>query len=183
MTFTETKLKGSYIIEPTLLKDHRGFFFRSFCVDEFQEIGLDADILQVNRSGTLGKGSIRGLHYQKPPFGETKVVECIKGAIFDVIVDLRTGSETFMEWFGIELNEENRKKLFIPKGFAHGFQTLTEYAEINYFVSQKYHKDSEGGVRFDDPRIKIKWPLPFNQISDKDAIIPYIDENYKGMIL
>ena len=124
MKFTETKLKGSYIVEPTPFEDHRGFFFRSYCVDEFGALGLDTTILQVNRSGTHGQGTIRGLHYQKPPYGETKIIECIKGAIYDVIVDLRTGSETFLQWFGIELTEENRKKTICSKRFCPWFPNI-----------------------------------------------------------
>ena len=124
MKFTQTSLEGAYLITPTPFEDHRGFFFRSFCVNEFAEQGLLVDIKQVNRSGTYGKGSFRGMHFQHPPYAETKIVECIKGIIFDVIIDIRKNSPTFLQWYGIELSESNKQKLYIPKGFAHGFQSI-----------------------------------------------------------
>ncbi len=183
MKFTQTSLEGAYLITPTPFEDHRGFFFRSFCVNEFAEQGLLVDIKQVNRSGTYGKGSFRGMHFQHPPYAETKIVECIKGIIFDVIIDIRKNSPTFLQWYGIELSESNKQKLYIPKGFAHGFQSISEYAEINYLVSQFYHKDSEGIIHYNDPLLDIQWPLAISTISEKDNAATFLEENFNGLLI
>jgi dTDP-4-dehydrorhamnose 3,5-epimerase len=174
MLFEETKLKGSFVVSPKPLEDDRGFFARWYCEKEFAKEGLTTSYTQCNQSGTNGRGSVRGMHFQYPPYAEVKLVKCISGKIFDVIVDIRKGSATFLQWFGIELSGENKKALYIPKGFAHGFQTLSEYAEIIYMVSDPYNKESEGGIRYNDDKAGIGWPLPVNKISDKDLNIPLV---------
>jgi dTDP-4-dehydrorhamnose 3,5-epimerase len=183
MIFEELKLKGSFLIKPEPFNDERGFFLRSFCAEEFSKNNLESSFIQMNHSGTVGAGSIRGMHFQYPPFAEVKVVKCIKGAILDVIVDLRKDSPTFLKWVGVELNEINKQSLYVPKGFAHGFQALENYVEIVYMVSQVYKKENEGGVRFDDSLIGIEWQLPLSKISDKDIAIPYLDETFKGIMV
>jgi dTDP-4-dehydrorhamnose 3,5-epimerase len=182
MRFTETILKDSYLIVPDLFEDHRGFFSRWYCNHEFGERGLTTGFVQCNHSGTTGKGSIRGMHFQLPPHAEVKLVKCVAGKIFDVIIDIRQGSPTFLKWFGTELSAENKTMLYIPKGFAHGFQTLTEEAEIFYMVSSTYKKEAESGVRYNDPMIGIEWPLPLLKISEKDQQIPMLDsQSFKGI--
>lgn len=183
MKFNKTSLEGAYTIIPEPFIDNRGFFLRSFCIEEFAQQGLSNTFLQINHSGTKGKGSIRGMHFQFPPYAEVKVVKCTKGAIFDVIIDLRKNSSTFLQWESFELSEENKHMVYIPQGFAHGFQTLTDDAEIIYLVSQVYNKASEGGIRFDDPAVGIKWKLPVATISEKDVSIPYINSTFKGIDL
>lgn len=181
MVFSELKLKGAFVIKPEPFIDNRGFFLRSFCTEEFAQQGLVNTFLQINHSGTNTIGSIRGMHFQYPPYAEVKVVKCTKGAIIDIIIDLRKDSPTFLQWESIELNEENKQAVYIPQGFAHGFQTLTENAEIIYLVSQVYNRENEGGVRFDDPAIGIKWRLPVTKMSEKDQQIPYIKSSFKGI--
>jgi len=181
MIFKELNLKGAFLITPEPFTDDRGFFLRSFCSNEFAQHGLVNTFIQMNHSGTKTVGSIRGMHFQYPPFAEVKVVKCTKGAIIDIIIDLRKDSPTFLQWESIELNEENKQAVYIPQGFAHGFQTLTENAEIIYLVSQVYNRENEGGVRFDDPAIGIKWRLPVTKMSEKDQQIPYINSSFNGI--
>ena len=175
MQFEKTKLNGSFVVSSKPFEDDRGFFARWYCEKEFADAGLNTVFVQCNQSGTYGTGSIRGMHFQYPPHAEVKLVKCVKGKIFDVIVDIRKGSATFLQWFGIELSDENKKALYIPKGFAHGFQALTDYAEIIYMVSSPYNRDSEGGIRYNDVEAGIEWKLPVNKISDKDLNIPLIN--------
>jgi dTDP-4-dehydrorhamnose 3,5-epimerase len=181
MIFKETKLKGVYIIEIELMEDERGFFARSFCVKEFKEYGLNPNIAQCNISYNKKKGTLRGMHYQVAPYEETKLVRCTMGAIYDVIVDLRTDSLTFKQWIAVELTQENRRLLYVPEGFAHGFQTLTDNAELIYYHSAFYSPEYERGLRFDDPALAINWPLPAGAISPKDQSYPLIDNNFKGI--
>jgi dTDP-4-dehydrorhamnose 3,5-epimerase len=184
MLFEETKLKGSFIVSPKPFEDDRGFFARWYCDNEFAEQGLYTSYTQCNQSGTNGRGSIRGMHFQKPPYAEVKLVKCVSGKILDVIVDIRKGSETFLQWFGIELSTENKKALYVPKGFAHGFQALTDYAEIIYMVSDPYNKESEGGIRYNDEKVGIAWPMPVNKISGKDLDIPLLSStSFTGVIV
>jgi len=178
MKFTELHLKGAYLIETTPFQDQRGFFTRTFCENEFAEHGLKQHFVQANHSGTFGKGIIRGMHFQRPPHAEVKVLKCIKGSIFDVIVDCRKGSDTFLQWYGVELSAEKKNMLYVPAGFAHGFQSLEEETEITYLVGAFYNKESEGGIHHLDPKVNIKWPLPVLLTSDKDAVIPFVDENF-----
>ncbi len=168
MLFTETQLTGAYIIEIEKLKDNRGFFARSWCQNEFEKHGLNARIVQANVSYNKKKGTMRGMHYQKAPYEETKLVRCTRGAIYDVIIDLRPTSPTFTQWIGVELTAGNYKMLFVPENFAHGFQTLTDDSEVIYQVSQFYTPGSESGIRWDDPAFKINWPVEIQVISDKD---------------
>lgn len=168
MNFIETKIKGAYVIEMEYLRDERGFFARSFCSNEFTQHGLKESFQQCNISFNHKKGTIRGLHYQEFPFQETKLVRCTQGAIFDVIVDLRRDSSTFVEWYSIELTADNHKMLYIPEGIAHGFQTLSPNTEVFYQMGSDYHPESARGIRWDDPLINIKWPAKCSVISEKD---------------
>lgn len=168
MIFNETPLKGAYVIELEKRGDERGFFARFFCKNEFEEHNLDNTIVQINNSLSKDKGTLRGLHYQNAPYAETKIVRCINGSLFDVIVDVRDSSSTFGKWFGVELSAKNRKSLFVPKGFAHGFLTLEENTEAFYLVSAFYAPDYEKGVRWNDPAIGIEWPFDPIVISKKD---------------
>jgi dTDP-4-dehydrorhamnose 3,5-epimerase len=184
LNFTETPLKGAWIIEPNLFIDHRGFFGRIFCTEEFKQHGLKHELLQSNHSMSKGKGTIRGMHYQRPPFAETKMVKCVKGRIFDVIVDVRKDSPTFLQWYGAELTAENKKMMYIPEGFAHGFQALEEEVEIIYLVTAPYAPDHERGVRFDDPKVNIQWPITTDIItSDKDRAVPLLTDEFEGIEL
>lgn len=173
MKFTETKLKGAYIIEPKLITDERGFFARSWCQKEFTERGLNPNLVQCNISFNLKKGTLRGMHYQAKPHEEAKLVRCTMGAIYDVIIDIRSESPTFKQWVAVELTAENRKMLYIPEGMAHGFQTLLDNTEVFYQMSEFYHPELAGGVRWDDPVFQILWP-EFNTrvISEKDLSYP-----------
>lgn len=175
MIFTETRLKGAFIIEVKKLKDERGFFGRSFCQHEFAEHGLINQVAQANVSFNDQKGTLRGMHFQKAPYQETKLVRCTRGALYDVIIDLRPDSPTFRQWVGVELTAENHTMLFVPQDFAHGFITLEDNTEANYLVSQFYTPGAEGGVRWNDPEINIQWPLEPVSISDKDASWPDFD--------
>lgn len=181
MIFSPTLLAGSFIIEPKVLEDDRGWFARFYCKNEFKEIGHEKEWVQLNHSVTNKKGSIRGMHYQVHPFREIKMVKCIAGTVYDVIVDLRKSSPTFLKWFGAELSAKNRKMLYIPEGFAHGFQCLEDNCELIYHHSEFYVPDSEGGMRYNDPMISIEWPLPVTVISQRDQSHPLLDENFKGI--
>jgi dTDP-4-dehydrorhamnose 3,5-epimerase len=169
MIFTETKIKGVYIIEPELLTDERGFFARSFCKEEFQKYGLETDIVQCNISCNKKKGTLRGMHYQVPPYEEEKIVSCTKGSIYDVVVDLRRESSTYCQWVATELSKKNFKLVYIPKGCAHGFQTLEDDAMVYYQMTEFFHPECTRGVRWDDPVFKIDWPIIQKMIiSEKD---------------
>jgi len=172
MIFTKTRLKGAYIIEPEKLKDERGFFARSFCVKEFEEHKLNPRQIQCNISYNHTRGTLRGMHYQKAPFGEAKLVRCTRGAIYDVIVDLRTDSPTFKASFGIHLDESNRTMLYIPEGFAHGFITLEDHTEIFYQMSEFYSPQHAAGFRWNDPAFGIQWPMEPVVISERDNSYP-----------
>tara|TARA_B110000027_G_C16122043_1_gene303694 strand:+ start:1141 stop:1665 length:525 start_codon:yes stop_codon:yes gene_type:complete len=174
MKFLETKLKGAFIIELEKHSDDRGFFARSFCKKEFSNFGLNNDIVQINNSLSKHKGTLRGMHYQVFPKQEDKIIRCIKGAIYDVIIDLRKESETFLEWFGMELSEENKKSLYVPKGFAHGYITLVDNSELFYLTTEYYSADCERGIRWDDPKFNINWPIAVTEISEKDKVHPFI---------
>jgi len=181
MIFTPTSLAGSYIVELEPFSDDRGWFARFYCKQEFQQIGHQQEWVQLNHSFTTKKGTIRGMHFQKPPFREIKMVRCISGSIFDVIIDIRKDSPTFLQWTGVELSAENKKMLYIPEGFAHGFQTLSDNCELIYHHSAFYTPNSEGGIRYDDPQVSINWPLPVTIISERDANHPLLNEQFKGI--
>ncbi len=183
MTFTETPLPGSFIIDLEPFSDERGWFARTFCKKEFEQIGHHKEWVQLNHSVTYKKGSVRGMHFQHPPHSEIKMVRCIAGAIFDVIVDLREGSGTFLKWFGAELSAANKKMLYIPEGFAHGFQTLTNDCELIYHHTSFYSPGAEGGIRCDDKKINIAWKLPVAELSGRDKNHPYLDDSFKGIKL
>ena len=170
MIFTETKLKGAYIIELEKLEDERGFFSRSWDKNEFKNRGLNENFVQCNISYNKKLGTLRGMHYQKKPCEEVKIVRCTRGKIFDVIIDLRGKSPTKYCWFSLELTEDNHKMIYVPKGFAHGFQTLEDNAEVFYQMSTYYNSNYSSGVRCDDPLFNIKWPIKSTIISKRDAM-------------
>ena len=172
MIFTETKIRGAFIIEPELLTDFRGFFMRSFCKEEFEKHGLETSIVQCNISYNEKKGTLRGLHYQSPPYEEVKIVSCTKGAVYDVILDLRKNSKTYCQWVSIELTDVNYKMLYVPKGCAHGFQTLKDDTVVYYQMTEFFHPECANGVRWDDPAFGIHWPLGVKIISDRDERFP-----------
>jgi dTDP-4-dehydrorhamnose 3,5-epimerase len=169
MKFEETLLPGAYLIDLQPIADERGFFARSFCCREFEEHRLDPRISQCNQSFNHLAGTLRGMHYQVKPFREVKIVRCIAGAIFDVIIDLRPGSPTYGRWLGAELNPQNRRALYVPEGFAHGYLTLTDNSEVLYMASEFYSPGHERGIRWNDPAFGIEWPMAPRVISDKDA--------------
>ncbi len=180
MIFNQTPLAGAYTIELEKRGDDRGFFARMFCEEEFRQAGLETRFLQVNNSLSGLKGTLRGLHYQLPPAAEVKVVRCVRGALWDVIVDLRAGSPNFGKWFGAELSENNRSMMYVPRGFAHGFLTLTDDAEAIYLVSAPYSPEHERGVNYKDPDINIEWPSEPVEISEKDRQWPGLDPEFHG---
>jgi dTDP-4-dehydrorhamnose 3,5-epimerase len=168
MIFTETKCKGAFILDVKRLEDERGFFGRSYCRREMEQYGLNTNVVQANVSYSKKKGTLRGLHRQLAPFAESKLVRCTRGAIYDVIVDLREGSETFGQWTGVELTAESYRMLYVPEGFAHGYLTLEDNTEVTYQVTQFYTAGAETGYRWDDPAFAIEWPIEPLFISEKD---------------
>jgi dTDP-4-dehydrorhamnose 3,5-epimerase len=175
LKFEPTPLAGAMLIEIERVEDERGFFARSFCHEEFRRHGLDPTVVQCNVSWNRRRGTLRGLHYQAAPREESKVVRCSRGAIWDVIVDLREGSPTRFQWFGVELTAQTYRALYVPKGFAHGFQALADDTEVLYQMSESYQADLARGVRWDDPKLAVRWPLPDPILSDRDrgyALLP-----------
>ena len=168
MKFTETKLKGAYVIEVEPLVDERGFFARSWCQKEFAEHGLNPNLVQCNISFNLKKGTLRGMHYQAKPYQEAKLIRCTRGAIYQVVIDIRPDSFTFKQWVAVELTAENRKMLYVSKGMASGFQTLMDDTEVFYQMAEFYHPESGRVVRWDNPAFEIEWPIEMKIISDKD---------------
>lgn len=183
MEFHELSIPGVYRLDARWIGDQRGGFARLFCQQEFEPYFGDGSIRQINHSINRERGTVRGLHYQNPPHAEIKIVRCMAGSIFDVVVDLRRGSPTFLHWLGVELSSENRHALLIPHGCAHGFQTLADDSEILYFHSEYYTPGAEGGIRHDDPRLGIEWPLPPINLSDRDVAHPSIAPGYAGIAL
>ena len=181
MIFHPTSLSGAYVIEPEPFRDERGLFERYYCQNDFEKIGHKKNWVQLNHSITKAEGTIRGMHFQVAPFREIKLVKCVKGRVYDVIIDLRKNSETFLQYFGSELSEENHRMMYIPEGFAHGFQTLSAECHLIYHHSEFYVPGAEAGLRFDDPGLKIKWPVPAGIVSERDLSHPLIDENFKGI--
>ncbi|MBW4467442.1 MAG: dTDP-4-dehydrorhamnose 3,5-epimerase [Pegethrix bostrychoides GSE-TBD4-15B] len=169
MIFTETKLKGAFILDLELRADDRGAFARTFCMKEFEQHGLKPSVAQCNLSYNYKAGTLRGMHYQLPPAAETKLVRCTKGAIYDVIIDMRPESPTYMQHIGVELSAENHRALYVPELFAHGYLALTDGAEVVYQVGEFYTPGYERGLRYDDPAFGIEWPMPITVISEKDA--------------
>ncbi len=172
LIFRETKLKGAFILEPQRLEDERGFFARTFCQEEFKVHGLDPRLAQCSISHNKKKGTLRGMHFQVAPYEETKLVHCTRGAIFDVIIDLRAASSTFKKWIAVELTSDDHRMLYIPRGFAHGFQTLEDGSEVFYEISEFYHPECATGVRWNDPAFGIEWPIPGAIVVARDQQFP-----------
>ncbi len=176
MIFTPTKLSGAFIIDLEKREDSRGFFARTFCEKEFAAQGLKTAYVQGNASFNHVKGTVRGMHYQVAPMTEVKLVRCTAGAIYDIIVDMRPDSPTYLQHAGVELSAENRRAFYVPEMFAHGYLTLTDGAEVSYQVSQVYGPDCERGLRYDDPALGLEWPVPVVVVSDKDAKWPLLNK-------
>lgn len=175
MKFTETNLNEVIIVEPTVYGDHRGWFMETYSDSKFREAGINLNFVQDNHSFSSAKGTLRGLHYQLNPKAQTKLVRCSKGSIYDVAVDIRNGSPTYGQWFGVELSEENKKQLLVPKGFAHAFMTLTDDVEVQYKVDELYSPENDRGIIWNDPAIGIEWPIDITPIlSEKDKKAPLL---------
>lgn len=183
LEFLPTALANLTVIRRQPFKDARGSFDRLFSAEEFRELGLSKPIVQINHSVTHRQGAVRGLHFQDAPHAETKFVSCIRGKIFDVAVDLRPDSATFLRWHGVVLSAENRQALYIPEGFAHGFQTLEDDCELLYFHTDYYVPTSEGALNVSDPRLAITWPLPIAEISERDRSHPFVGPEFAGVSL
>ncbi|MGH6762230.1 MAG: dTDP-4-dehydrorhamnose 3,5-epimerase [Phyllobacterium sp.] len=175
MRFSELSIKGVWLVSPVKLEDERGFFARTFCEQEFVEQGLEARFLQHSVSHSTCKYTLRGMHFQKYPFAEIKLVSCIKGVVYDVVADLRPGSATFRHWLAVELSPENGHRIYIPEGCAHGFQTLTQDAIVNYLINRFHIPGEARGVRYDDPNLAIEWPAHPSVISPKDLEWPLFE--------
>ncbi len=172
MIFEETKLKGAFVITIKKISDERGFFGRSWCKREMEEHGLNGNVVQSNTSLSRKQGTLRGMHYQKHPYEETKLIRCTRGAVYDVIVDLRKDSPTFLQWVGVELTQDNYRMLYVPEKFAHGFITLTDHSEVTYLVTEYYTPEAEAGLKYNDPQLGISWPETVTFISEKDSTHP-----------
>lgn len=183
MKVSETPISGMFEILTDVRRDQRGSFARLFCTDDLSPALRERPIVQINHSMTLSVGAIRGLHFQRPPKSETKIVRCLKGRVYDVAVDLRHGSSTFLRWHAIELDAERMNAVLIPEGCAHGFQALEPASELLYLHSASYSPSHEAGVRFDDPRLEIVWPLPVTDISDRDMSHPPMACDFEGIAL
>ena len=181
MKFIQTLLSGAYIVELEPFRDERGFFVRTFCKNEFSAIGHVKEFVQFNHSMTRHKGTIRGMHYQVPPSAEIKLIRCISGEVYDVIIDIRKDSPTFLQHFHIILSDENLKMLYVPEGFAHGFQTLANNSQMIYHHTAYYNPAYERGLRSDDPALGIRWPLPPGNMTGKDRKYPLINNQFKGI--
>jgi dTDP-4-dehydrorhamnose 3,5-epimerase len=168
MNFIETTLPGVFLIEPDIHADERGSFARSYCVEEFGQAGISFEVVQANMSFNRHSGTVRGMHFQRAPHGEGKVIRCTAGSMYDVIVDLRPDSPTYCQWFAAELNSDNKKAMYAPEGCAHGFQTLSDNTEVSYLMSERYAPEAATGVRFDDPAFGIEWPLAVSNIAARD---------------
>lgn len=175
MNFKETALKGAWTIDFNPNYDDRGYFSRFFCRKEFEAHGIESKVLQGNLSFSKDKGTLRGMHYQIAPFEETKLMQCVRGSVFDVIIDLRPGSQTYMQHFGLKLTAKNKRMLFVPRGFAHGFLSLEKNTEMCYLVSEYFSAESARGIRYDDPILNIQWPAPIRVVSNQDATWPFIN--------
>jgi dTDP-4-dehydrorhamnose 3,5-epimerase len=181
--FFDTPLNGLKIIQKKPIEDNRGFFSRFYCAESFSVAGAECQVKQINHSYSRKKGTLRGMHYQEPPFAEVKYVSCIKGSIFDVAIDIRKDSPTFLHWYGEVLSDSNQKSLLIPQGFAHGFQTMVDDCELIYVVSNPYNSTSEHALNPFDARLNVEWPLTVTDISEKDKNCPFIQSNFFGVEL
>ena len=182
-TKVNTPLDGLYRIERKPIVDPRGFLCRIHCESEFSQMGLDPHPSQINHTLTNGKGTVRGLHFQFPPHCESKLVSCLEGEIWDVVVDLRRNSPTFMKWHAEELSQDNARMIIIPEGCAHGFQALEAESELLYLHTEYYTPDAEDGLAYDEPLLNISWPLPVTEISERDKCHPKLDQNFSGIKL
>lgn len=178
MLYTPMSIKDAYVVDLSPIEDSRGFFSKVFCQREFAQQGLDPRVMQINNSYNAERGTLRGLHYQLPPFQETKLVRVIRGALWDVVLDLRQDSPTFGQWDAVTLTAEKRNMIMVPRGCAHGIITLEDHTEMLYFVSEHYAPEHERGLKWDDPRFNIDWPIDPKVISDKDKANPYFDPGY-----
>lgn len=181
MKIEKLGLSGAAIVHAEPFVDHRGVFARFFCEKELSEIIGDRRFVNLNFSKTLKKGAVRGLHFQYPPMAEMKLVRCIRGSVYDIIVDIRKNSPTFLKWYGVELNAENMKMICIPEGFAHGFQVLEDFSEMLYLHSEFYSKEHDGALNYSDPLLAIEWPLEPTDVSEKDRTHKMIDDNFRGV--
>lgn len=179
--FLQTPLSGLKLVQRKAIEDHRGFFSRFYCSDEFSAAGIIKPISQINQSYTSKIGTVRGLHFQYPPYAESKIVSCVKGEIFDVAVDIRHDSPTFLHWHGEILSAENKRSLVIPEGFAHGFQTLTRNCELIYLATASYSHASEDALNVKDAKVAISWPLPISDLSERDSQHPFITSEFTGV--
>jgi len=180
LELVKTTLEDAYILRPLVFKDERGFFLENYAKKDFEEHGISADFVQDNHSMSVEKGVLRGLHFQAPPYTQSKLVRVTKGKVYDVIVDLRRDSETFQKWEGFELSAEKFQMLFVPKGFAHGFITLEDNTEFQYKCDEYYNKESEGGIIWNDPDLNIDWHFKNPVLSDKDKLLPFL-KDFKSM--
>ena len=181
--FIPTPLTGLTSVQRKVTEDHRGFLSRFYCANDFSEAGLNTPIAQINHTFTKTKGAVRGLHFQNPPHAEIKLVSCLQGEIFDVAVDLRQNSPTFLQWHGVVLSAQNKQSLLIPEGFAHGFQALSQDCELIYLHTAAYHPEAEGALNVADPRLNIAWPLAITEISERDRNHKLIEQAFQGIIL
>jgi dTDP-4-dehydrorhamnose 3,5-epimerase len=181
MKLFPTPLHGLHYVESSSYRDLRGAFARLFCADDLESLLGQRHIVHINHSHTMKSGAIRGMHYQLHPYSEMKFVRCLKGKVWDVALDLRTGSKTFLQWFGIELTPDNERMMVIPEGFAHGFQTLEPNSELLYLHTAPYMPSHEGGVRYDDPRVSIKWPMSVSDISSRDSQHVLLGDHFMGI--
>lgn len=182
-TVREMPLAGLKLVERQNLGDHRGFLSRIFCAEELANAGWVKQIAQINLTSTKQQGTVRGMHFQHPPYSEVKLVNCVRGAVLDVAVDLRANSPTFLKWHAEELSADNRRSLLIPEGFAHGFQTLTDDCEILYFHSASHMPNSEGALNALDPALNVRWPLAIMEMSERDRLHPYLTEKFTGLTI
>ena len=176
MIFNQLPLQGAYTIDLGKMEDERGFFARLFCLEEFKNQGLNISIVQMNTTLSKERGTVRGLHFQRPPKAEAKIVRCILGSIWDVIVDIRKSSPTYGKWYAAELNDNNRTMMYVPKGFAHGFQTLVDNVELLYLHSEFYSAEHEGGLLYNDKTVGINWPSSISEISERDKSHPMLND-------
>lgn len=181
--FHPTPLDGLWVIQRKPIEDLRGFFCRFFCAQVLEKAGFNKPIAQINHTRTVNRGAVRGLHFQNPPHAECKVVSCLRGEVFDVAVDIRRGSPTFLKWHAAILSARNRRSLLIPEGFAHGFQTLTRNCEMLYLHSVPFQPQAEGALHAADPRIGIAWPLAVSELSERDRTHPFIGPDFMGIVL
>lgn len=181
--FIQTPLTGLMLVQRKAIEDHRGFLSRFYCAEEFRAAGITKPIAQINHTLTRKKGAVRGLHFQQSPQAEAKLVSCLKGEILDVAVDLRRDSPTFLQWHGEILSAINRTSLLIPEGYAHGFQALTEDCELIYLHTAAYHPEAEGALNVADPKLNIAWPLPIDDLSERDRNHPFIKSDFQGIVL